>query len=154
MRRRWRHVCLCLDIRCSLRSYQRLLTHQPWPLPQALRLIPAKWQSMSFLLLWLVPALILYPRSLDPNPSSEQSQEQVVTPWDVQGGVGDDGKQQGIDYEKLIVQFGTRRIDQALLDRFERLTGHRPHIFLRRGMFFSHRYIGTHPAIFSSLTGL
>ncbi|TFK29818.1 tryptophanyl-tRNA synthetase [Coprinopsis marcescibilis] len=65
--------------------------------------------------------------------------DQVVTPWDVQGSVNSEGKQQGIDYDKLVVQFGTRRIDQALLDRFERLTGHKPHVFLRRGMFFSHR---------------
>ncbi|KAM5542638.1 hypothetical protein V8D89_003599 [Ganoderma adspersum] len=65
--------------------------------------------------------------------------EQVITPWDVQGGVTEDGKQQAIDYEKLIVQFGTRRIEPELLERFERLTGHRPHVFLRRGMFFSHR---------------
>ena len=86
-------------------------------------------------------ALISYPRSLDVKATAEQPQEQVVTPWDVQGGVSNDGKQQGIDYEKLVVQFGTRRVDQALLDRFERLTGHKPHIFLRRGMFFSHRYI-------------
>ncbi|KAJ7581505.1 tryptophanyl-tRNA synthetase [Mycena floridula] len=67
------------------------------------------------------------------------SSEQVVTPWDVQGSVSADGKQQGIDYEKLIAQFGTRRIDTALLERFERLTGKKPHIFMRRGMFFSHR---------------
>ena len=67
------------------------------------------------------------------------SQEQVVTPWDVQGSVSTDGKQLAIDYDKLIQQFGTRRIDQALLDRFERLTGRKPHILLRRGMFFSHR---------------
>lgn len=65
---------------------------------------------------------------------------QVVTPWDVQGGVSSDGKQQAIDYDKLVDQFGTRRIDTKLLERFERLTGHKPHVFLRRGMFFSHRY--------------
>lgn len=52
-----------------------------------------------------------------------------------------DGKQLAIDYDKLIDQFGTRRVDAALLERFERLTGHKPHIFLRRGMFFSHRYV-------------
>ncbi|TFK76571.1 tryptophanyl-tRNA synthetase [Pluteus cervinus] len=67
------------------------------------------------------------------------SQDQVVTPWDVQGSVSNDGKQQAVDYDKLVDQFGTRRVDQALLDRFEKLTGKRPHIFLRRGMFFSHR---------------
>ncbi|KAG6891323.1 tryptophan--tRNA ligase [Termitomyces sp. T32_za158] len=65
--------------------------------------------------------------------------DQVVTPWDVQGSVSADGKQQAIDYDKLIDQFGTRRVDEALLARFERLTGKRPHVFLRRGMFFSHR---------------
>ncbi|KAJ7118795.1 hypothetical protein C8R44DRAFT_789292 [Mycena epipterygia] len=67
------------------------------------------------------------------------SHDQVVTPWDVQGSVSTDGKQQAIDYDKLIEQFGTRRVDPALLERFEKLTGHRPHVFLRRGMFFSHR---------------
>ncbi|KAF8237720.1 tryptophanyl-tRNA synthetase [Tricholoma matsutake] len=66
-------------------------------------------------------------------------QDQVVTPWDVQGSVSVDGKQQAIDYDKLIDQFGTRRIDDALLARFEKLTGRRPHVLLRRGMFFSHR---------------
>ncbi|GLB35073.1 putative class-I aminoacyl-tRNA synthetase family protein [Lyophyllum shimeji] len=64
---------------------------------------------------------------------------QIVTPWDVQGSVSADGKQQAIDYDKLIDQFGTRRVDAALLARFERLTGKQPHVLLRRGMFFSHR---------------
>lgn len=57
----------------------------------------------------------------------------------MQGSVAEDGKAQGIDYDKLVTQFGTRRIDDALLERFERLTGHKPHVLLRRGMFFSHR---------------
>lgn len=68
-----------------------------------------------------------------------QAHEQVVTPWDVQGSVSSDGKQLAIDYDKLIAQFGTRRIDPELLSRFEKLTGHKPHPLLRRGMFFSHR---------------
>jgi tryptophanyl-tRNA synthetase len=66
-----------------------------------------------------------------------------VTPWDVQGSVSTDGQQLAIDYDKLIDQFGTRRIDAALLERFERLTGHKPHILLRRGMFFSHRRVSS-----------
>ncbi|KAG6854594.1 tryptophan--tRNA ligase [Blastosporella zonata] len=74
----------------------------------------------------------------DTTPAAA-SADQVVTPWDVQGSVSADGKQQAIDYDKLIDQFGTRRVDDALLARFERLTGKRPHVFLRRGMFFSHR---------------
>ncbi|KAF8628345.1 hypothetical protein AX15_003886 [Amanita polypyramis BW_CC] len=73
------------------------------------------------------------------TPALETTHEQVVTPWDVQGSVTTDGKQNAIDYDKLVDQFGTRRIDHALLERFEKVTGHKPHIFLRRGMFFSHR---------------
>ncbi|KAJ3344989.1 tryptophan--tRNA ligase [Entophlyctis luteolus] len=65
--------------------------------------------------------------------------EQIVTPWDVQGATTEDGKLEAIDYDKLIVQFGTRRIDAALIQRFETLTGVRAHPFLRRGLFFSHR---------------
>ena len=73
------------------------------------------------------------------KPATAAAHGQVVTPWDVQGQVSEDGKQLAIDYDKLIDQFGTRRVDAALLERFERLTGHKPHVFLRRGMFFSHR---------------
>lgn len=43
------------------------------------------------------------------------------------------------DYMKLIVQFGSQAIDEALLKRMERLTGKPVHPWLRRGMFFSHR---------------
>ncbi|GJE87932.1 tryptophan--tRNA ligase [Phanerochaete sordida] len=73
------------------------------------------------------------------KPAPADAHAQVVTPWDVQGGVSADGQQLAIDYDKLVEQFGTRRIDEALLQRFEKLTGHRPHVLLRRGMFFSHR---------------
>jgi tryptophanyl-tRNA synthetase len=75
-----------------------------------------------------------------PTPNASDSKEQVVTPWDVQGSVSTDGKQLAIDYDKLITQFGTRRLDEAILARFEQLTGHKPHPLLRRGMFFSHRF--------------
>jgi tryptophanyl-tRNA synthetase len=64
--------------------------------------------------------------------------DQHITPWEVEGAVVD-GKAQAIDYDKLIQAFGTRPIDTALLERFERLTGQQPHVFLRRGVFFSHR---------------
>lgn len=74
-----------------------------------------------------------------PTTILPEAHEQLVTPWDVQGSVSADGKQLAIDYDKLIVQFGTRRVDAELLERFEKLTGHKPHPLLRRGMFFSHR---------------
>ncbi|CAN6634095.1 hypothetical protein TRVA0_014S01816 [Trichomonascus vanleenenianus] len=69
-----------------------------------------------------------------------ESQEQEITPWDVKGAVVD-GETQDIDYDKLIDQFGTKKITPEILERFERVTGHRPHKFLRRGMFFSVRDI-------------
>lgn len=65
--------------------------------------------------------------------SSKSSNEQTVTPWDV------DGNGRAIDYDKLIKKFGTRPIDKELLQRFETLTGKKCHTFLRRGIFFSHR---------------
>ncbi|THH10014.1 hypothetical protein EW145_g1616 [Phellinidium pouzarii] len=77
--------------------------------------------------------------SIKPANPNEGAHEQVITPWDVQGSVSADGKQLAVDYDKLIDNFGTRRIDDALLQRFERLTGRRAHPLLRRGMFFSHR---------------
>ncbi|KAK0563458.1 tryptophan--tRNA ligase [Tilletia horrida] len=72
------------------------------------------------------------------STSAAASGSQKVTPWDVEGGFVD-GKQVAIDYDKLIVEFGTKKIDQALLDRFQQLTGWEPHPLLKRGCFFSHR---------------
>jgi len=63
---------------------------------------------------------------------------QKVTPWDVEGAVVD-GVQVAIDYTKLVKEFGTKEISKELLDRFEKLTGWKPHPLLRRGSFFSHR---------------
>ena len=64
----------------------------------------------------------------------KEEQEQVVSPWEVSAGKG------GIDYDKLVDQFGCQRLDAALVDRVARLTGRPPHVFLRRGLFFAHRY--------------
>nr|XP_019008527.1 tryptophan-tRNA ligase [Kwoniella pini CBS 10737]OCF47308.1 tryptophan-tRNA ligase [Kwoniella pini CBS 10737] len=78
-----------------------------------------------------------------PEPSSSKSQavakEQKVTPFDVEGEVDAEGKDLGIDYDKLTKRFGASIISQELLDRFERLTGQKPHPLLRRGTFYSHR---------------
>lgn len=64
--------------------------------------------------------------------------EQKITPWEVEGAVVD-GQSVGIDYDKLITQFGTRRISEETLTRFREVTGHEPHHFMRKGMFFSER---------------
>jgi len=58
--------------------------------------------------------------------------KQTVDPWSVES----DG---AIDYDRLIAQFGTQKLDATLIERFERITGQRAHRFLRRGIFFSHR---------------
>ncbi|KAI9471198.1 tryptophan--tRNA ligase [Coemansia sp. RSA 989] len=72
---------------------------------------------------------------------AKESQGQNVTPWDVEGAVVD-GKAQPINYSDLIENFGTREVDAKLLERFEKLTGQRPHKLLRRGVVFSHRDFG------------
>ncbi len=45
----------------------------------------------------------------------------------------------GVDYDKLVRDWGCSPIDAGLIARVERLTGRKAHRFLRRGLFFSHR---------------
>ena len=78
--------------------------------------------------------------SVAPQDAAAQDAAQKVTPWDVEGGFVD-GKQVSIDYDKLIKEFGTKKIDDTLLERFEKVTGRKPHPLLRRGTFFSHRCV-------------
>lgn len=65
--------------------------------------------------------------------------KQDVNPWSVSGEVGEDGKVKAINYRKLTDEFGTTLIDDALLERWEKVTGHKPHRFMRRQIVFSHR---------------
>lgn len=58
------------------------------------------------------------------------AEESVVTPFEVSGAP---------DYDKLVEKFGCQRIDNALIERFEKVTGAKAHRFLRRGIFFTHR---------------
>lgn len=74
-----------------------------------------------------------------PQDAPQSGTQQNINPWSVSGEVGEDGKVKAIDYEKLTKEFGTGLIDNALLERFERVTGHRPHRFMRRQIVFSHR---------------
>lgn len=75
---------------------------------------------------------------LDGQTVATGAAEQKVTPWEVEGAVVD-GEAMGIDYDKLITQFGTHKISQETMDRFRQVTGHEPHHFMRKGMFFSER---------------
>ena len=73
--------------------------------------------------------------STEAETKPTEEQEMVVNAWEVKG---------KIDYSKLVEQFGSTLIDDALMKRIEAATvgkGNVPHIhrFLRRGTFFSHR---------------
>jgi len=57
------------------------------------------------------------------------AEKMIVTPWEVKGDV---------DYDKLVKEFGTEKIDAALLKRIEKHTGE-SNFMLRRNIFFSHR---------------
>ncbi|XP_014710046.1 tryptophan--tRNA ligase, cytoplasmic [Equus asinus] len=76
----------------------------------------------------------------NPAPGNErgldatEAGEDFVDPWMVQT-----SSAKGVDYDKLIVRFGSSKIDQELINRIERAIGQKPHRFLRRGIFFSHR---------------
>ena len=52
-----------------------------------------------------------------------------VNPYDVEG---------KIDYDRLITEFGIKKIDEKLLKRIEKIAGE-THPYLRRGIFFAHR---------------
>ncbi|KOC13572.1 putative tryptophanyl-tRNA synthetase [Aspergillus flavus AF70] len=67
------------------------------------------------------------------------NQEQDINPWSVEGARDENGDVASIDYEAISQKWNTSIIDQKLLERFEQVTGHKPHRWLRRGLFFSHR---------------
>ena len=56
-------------------------------------------------------------------------EEFIVTPWEVRG---------KIDYDRLIHIFGTKYIDEDLLNKVKKFTGDL-HFLLRRKIFYSHR---------------
>ncbi|CAI5730963.1 unnamed protein product [Peronospora destructor] len=61
--------------------------------------------------------------------SGVASDAQVVTPWEVEA-------EDGVDYDKLVEQFGSTKIPPEMVERMEKLTGHKAHRYLRRGYFF------------------
>ncbi|PMD52563.1 putative tryptophanyl-tRNA synthetase, cytoplasmic [Hyaloscypha bicolor E] len=69
----------------------------------------------------------------------KSSTEQEINPWDVQAGQDEQGNTLQFDYVAISQKWATKLIDEVLLQRFERLTGKKPHRWLRRGLFFSHR---------------
>ena len=74
-----------------------------------------------------------------PALAQASAREQIITPFDVSGGIDETGKAVAIDYNKLTETFGSKKIDQELLNRLEKATGQKAHRLFRRGMVFSHR---------------
>jgi len=68
------------------------------------------------------------------SSSPEKPADDIVNPWEVKA-----ADETGIDYEKLVAQFGCTRIDDTLIQRFETLTGKKCHHLIRRGLVYSHR---------------
>ncbi|XP_075874047.1 tryptophan--tRNA ligase, cytoplasmic isoform X1 [Nelusetta ayraudi] len=65
---------------------------------------------------------------------NDDDDDDTVDPWNVST-----TNAKGVDYDKLIVRFGSSKVDQELLNRMEKVAGQKLHRFLRRGIFFSHR---------------
>lgn len=71
------------------------------------------------------------------TPKTEAPSEEgglIINPNKVQNNTNKE-----IDYEKVIKMFGLKPIDDAILQRVEKLTGKKPHRFLTREIFFTHR---------------
>ena len=66
----------------------------------------------------------------------DENDADIVDPWEVKS-----KSAKGVDYDKLIQRFGSSKIDDALLARFEAVTGRPVHHLLKRGIFFSHREV-------------
>ncbi len=66
----------------------------------------------------------------DQEDEDEDGENEIVNPWEVKGKV---------NYMKLIQQFGTSPIATGLIQRWERVTKTKAHVFLRRGIVFSHQ---------------
>ncbi|KHJ30002.1 putative tryptophanyl-trna synthetase [Erysiphe necator] len=74
-----------------------------------------------------------------PAPATVMNSKQTVDPYTVSGEIGADGVAKAINYLTLIEEFGTKQISDEDLIRFEKVTGKKPHRFMRRGIVFSHR---------------
>lgn len=66
------------------------------------------------------------------------TEDDIVDPWTVTS-----TSDSGVDYDKLIKRFGCSRIDDALVERLEKVAGKPVHPLIRRGIFFSHRDLHT-----------
>nr|XP_021148057.1 tryptophan--tRNA ligase, cytoplasmic isoform X3 [Columba livia] len=70
------------------------------------------------------------------QPSGDYLLHHMPRDW---GEAGQPGVPQFLLLAPLQVRFGSSKIDTDLINRIERAIGQKPHRFLRRGIFFSHR---------------
>lgn len=70
--------------------------------------------------------------------TKSEDKSEDVNPWAVTGNVNGNDM-----YDRLIVQFGCEPITEALKTRFERVTKHPLHTWMRRGLFFAHRELNS-----------
>ena len=68
------------------------------------------------------------------DQAKDGEDEQIVTPWNVST-----TSEKGIDYDKLIRDYGCNKITDETIARIEKITGERAHRFIRRGIFFCQR---------------
>jgi len=64
----------------------------------------------------------------------EENEEDIVDPWKVSS-----KSEKGVDYDKLVNDFGCSKIDQKLIERIGKVTGKKCHQLIKRGMFYAHR---------------
>ncbi|XP_039281617.1 tryptophan--tRNA ligase, cytoplasmic [Nilaparvata lugens] len=75
---------------------------------------------------------------LDVSQENKGEEDDFVDPWNVNSKADT-----GIDYDKLIVRFGSSKIDEELLSRWSKVIKAPLHHLLRRQVFFSHRDMHT-----------
>lgn len=72
--------------------------------------------------------------TLPVQESPDEENKDEVTPFLISA-----DKDTGIDYDKLVDRFGCTRMTDELREKIEKLTGRKPHRFIRRNIFFCHR---------------
>jgi len=81
-------------------------------------------QMMVYLLSYLLTVSFTYFHILIAAAAGGGGGGQVVDPWTVES-------DNAIAYDKLIRDFGSQPLTQDIIDRMEKLTGKKPHRFLR-----------------------
>ncbi|KAG8468863.1 hypothetical protein KFE25_007381 [Diacronema lutheri] len=84
------------------------------------------------------PLVPTEPAAADAAPAATGDDDDVVDPFNVTS-----ASSTGINYDRLIVKFGSTAITEDMVARLERVTNMRAHPWIRRGIFFSHRDLGS-----------